>query len=166
MAKEWKPIPIKPSYFVSDAGEIRSPSGKVLKPGLAGIGYHHLGLGRGTQVYVHRCVVSAFLGPIPEGHEVNHKNGVKTDNRLSNLEIVTHSENRRHAWQALGQWRDRNRDTRGIGHPSARLTEADVIMIRGLSADGASNSEIAMQFGITRDHVRQIATRKRWAHLA
>jgi hypothetical protein len=48
------------------------------------------------QISVHRLVVEAFIGSIPKGMHVNHKNGVKNDNRLQNLEIVTPAENVRH----------------------------------------------------------------------
>ena len=46
---------------------------------------------------VHRLVAMAFNGPIPAKLEVNHKNGVKHDNRPENLEYVTHRENMLHA---------------------------------------------------------------------
>ncbi|WP_455919504.1 HNH endonuclease [Priestia megaterium] len=47
--------------------------------------------------YVHRLVAEAWIGPI-EGMEVNHKDGRKTCNDVSNLEIVTPQENHRHSW--------------------------------------------------------------------
>lgn len=47
--------------------------------------------------YVHRLVAEIFIGQIPEGYCVNHKDGNKKNNRLENLEIVTFSENIRHA---------------------------------------------------------------------
>lgn len=163
--EKWKPIPRKPSYSVSDLGSIRSPSGRLLVATLSGIGYPALSLGRDVKEYVHRCVASAFLGEIPEGMEINHKNGIKTDNRLANLEIVTRSENRRHSWQALGNYRNRQRDTRGVGHPSAKLSEDDVRTIRSLSESGVATVEIAARFQIDRAHVRQIVRRRKWAHL-
>lgn len=47
---------------------------------------------------IHVLVTVAFLGDCPNGKEVNHKNGDKSDNRLTNLEYVTHSENMKHAF--------------------------------------------------------------------
>lgn len=49
--------------------------------------------------YVHRLVAEAWIGEIPEGYEVNHKDGNKTNNEISNLKIVTPSENIRHSFE-------------------------------------------------------------------
>jgi hypothetical protein len=49
--------------------------------------------------YVHRLVVEAFIGEIPAGLEVNHISGQKVDNSIENLEVVTHAENTKHAWE-------------------------------------------------------------------
>lgn len=40
--------------------------------------------------YIHRFVFEAIKGVIPDGFEINHTNAIKNDNRLSNLELVTH----------------------------------------------------------------------------
>lgn len=48
------------------------------------------------QKLVHRLVIETFLGPFPEGKCTNHKNGIRHDNRLSNLEFVTPKENAIH----------------------------------------------------------------------
>ena len=53
---------------------------------------------RRVSVSVHRSVARAFLGP-PNGLEVNHKSGIKADNRVENLEYVTRSENMKHAFR-------------------------------------------------------------------
>lgn len=53
--------------------------------------------GKSQTLYVHRLVAEAFHGPPWNGAEVNHIDGVKTNNRASNLEWVTHSENHIHA---------------------------------------------------------------------
>jgi len=51
---------------------------------------------RGRYIYVHRLVAHAFLGGLSGDLEVNHKNFNKHDNRVENLEIVTHSQNQKH----------------------------------------------------------------------
>lgn len=43
--------------------------------------------------YVHRIIYETFVGPIPDGYEIDHINAIKTDNRLDNLRLVTHKEN-------------------------------------------------------------------------
>lgn len=53
--------------------------------------------GKYTTVRVHRAVWEAFNGPIPGRLEVNHKNLNRADNRLENLELLTHQENVQHA---------------------------------------------------------------------
>jgi hypothetical protein len=55
--------------------------------------------GRKRAILAHRLVWIRFNGPIPEGMEINHKDGVKHNNRLSNLELVTSSKNKLHAFK-------------------------------------------------------------------
>lgn len=94
-------------YQVSSNGKIKSiaRSGtskrdKILKHSLTK-GYPSVNLSKEDVVKkrtIHRIVAIAFLSESAfEGSQVNHKNGVKTDNRVSNLEWVTASENARHA---------------------------------------------------------------------
>jgi len=59
--------------------------------------------GKGKTARIHRLVASAFIGEIPEGMDVNHINGDSGDNRASNLEIVTHSQNVIHRYYVLKQ---------------------------------------------------------------
>lgn len=69
------------------------------------IGYCRVGvhINGGTIIlYAHRLVWVAANGPIPKGREINHKDGDKTNNRLSNLELTTHHENLRHCVEVIG----------------------------------------------------------------
>lgn len=118
-SENWKPIAgYEGSYEVSDLGRVRSLARKVLRAGVCKSiqlgervlhacvdsgGYKLVTLykeGVQTPVRVHCLTALCFLGarPTPK-HEVNHINGVKTDNRLVNIEWVTRSRNVRHAFE-------------------------------------------------------------------
>jgi hypothetical protein len=56
--------------------------------------------GKYVKMAVHRAMWEAFVGPIPKGMEINHKNLDRADNRLENLELLTHRENVQHAFDA------------------------------------------------------------------
>lgn len=100
--ENWKLIDDFPKYEVSDLGDVRNVrTGRVLKERLDKDGYDVVYLYGETKPQnrrVSRLVSEAFIGEIPERHDVNHKNGVKTDDRAVNLEITTHSENLDHAY--------------------------------------------------------------------
>lgn len=170
---EWRDIPgYEGLYQVSNTGLIYSLRlNKVLSLKPQKSGYVPVQLrkdGRGKHTRIHCLVMLAFVGP-SELH-VNHKNGIKTDNRLENLEYVTRSENLRHAVRVLGRklgfktktLRDR---IRGEQHGQAKLTEEKVREIRRLAESGISSPKIAAMFGTTRSNVRFIVKRKAWKHV-
>ena len=92
-------------YEVSDQGRVRNAhTGLILKPNMKHRGYLEVCLNyKGEKKYklVHRLVALAFVPGWREELEVNHKNGVKNDNRAENLEWVTASENTRHGRDVL-----------------------------------------------------------------
>ncbi len=93
--EKWKSVGDK--HEVSDKGRLRKDGTKYLRPHVHKTGYVYVAFA-GELKLIHRLVIEAFRGQIPEGHETNHKDGNKLNNALYNLEIVTHSENMSHAY--------------------------------------------------------------------
>lgn len=93
-------------YQISNFGRVKSlerlnargyrVNEKILKPTIIHNGYYQVQLCKNSIVkayLIHRLVWETFNGAIPEGYELNHKSEKKSDNRLSNLNLVTHKEN-------------------------------------------------------------------------
>ena len=102
--EEWRDVVAKGDvYYVSNIGRVayKRKDGclYLFTQRLSPFGY--IVIGRRT-VFVHRLVATAFISDIPEGMVINHKNGIKTDNRVENLEIVTQKENVIHSIEVLG----------------------------------------------------------------
>ena len=130
----YKPIAGAPAFMVSNFGNIcsvdrfvnngkgkRLVKGKVFKLQTSNKGYLMVRIANKTRK-VHRLVADAFIPNTENKPEVNHKNGVKTDNRVENLEWVTSQENRLHACRRL-KVRCGMTGKFGAMHPTAKLVQ-------------------------------------------
>lgn len=158
-----------PNYFVNKQGDVFSTKRggiKKLKPVTTKWGYLQVSICNNNkikQMSVHRLVAETFI-PNPENKcDVNHKNGLKTDNRVENLEWMTHQENIDHAiLNGL-------HNTIGENHGRAKLTEHQVIEIKKLYSQRKYNKtnqyKLAKMFGITQPQISSIINNKVWKHI-
>jgi hypothetical protein len=152
-------------YEVSKEGQVRSlkRGSRIMAQATGPTGYRQVNLylyGRVRHFYTHRLVADAFLGPIPEGMEVNHKDGNKDNNTLANLEIVTPEANLQHA-------REHGLiPMRGEASHMAKLTEREVREIRLARANGERAAVVAARFGVCERSIYGIWSRRTWRHVA
>jgi hypothetical protein len=164
MTEIWKPVEgYNGNYEISTTGLLMSnkfKSPRLLKSPVSGAGYRHLVLSKNNvhkTVLIHRLVAQAFL-PNPENKpEINHINGVKTDNRLENLEWCTKSENSCHSL--------RTGLTKQIGETAnnAKLNERQIRVILHIKQIGKMPStKVGKIFGVKPYTIREIWNKKRW----
>lgn len=159
MHEEWRRVVGNDSYEVSSLGNVRravagdsnfAKAGRHLRPSrntrysIVVLYSQH----KGRAVKVHRLVAAAFIGPCPEGHEVNHINGERHDNRAENLEYVTPRQNVRHTFRALR-------------HGSARLSPNLAAYIRSSPLRGA---ELARQLKVSPATISETRSGQIWTN--
>lgn len=150
---EWKVIH-KDCYEISDQGQVRSfdritvrPNGTLwhrpatlLKTRIDRYGYEIVTLwinGKAVTEKIHRLVAKAFLNNPQNKKEVNHIDGNKLNNIVSNLEWSTSSENKVHAFK------------NNLILPNRTLNEVEAGEIKYLIEQGFGNSEIGHLYGVT-----------------
>ena len=169
MEEIWKRVKDYPDYEVSNKGRVlshkRGWTGLLkLRPDLSH-GYEKITLsenGRQKAFDVHRLVLEVFIGPCPLGHETNHKDGVKSNNNLENLEWVTPSENATHAHQT---GLIRLPPPFGEKSSKAKLKDGEVHLIKKLLRKGIKQITIAKMFKVTPGCISHIKTERYWDHI-
>lgn len=172
MNEDIRPIPGFYGYGVTPDGRVWSQkrggwsvvaqSAVSHKPGAQG--YLKVGISDGHKrryPLVHTLVASVFLGPKPDGMQVNHKDGNTHNNSYVNLEYTSQEANIRHAFR-----HGLNVHKRGSEHPMAKLDEDQVRAIRADAAKGASIADLARSHHVTCRCISQVITRETWRHVA
>ncbi|MEX0596564.1 MAG: HNH endonuclease [Candidatus Paceibacterota bacterium] len=171
----WKKIPEFNLYEASDQGFIKTFNWKnkgierIMKPSLDGSGYlRTMLLGDDKKFYtikVHRIIGITFIDNPENKPQINHKNCIKTDNRVSNLEWVTLSENQIHAYK------QNRRSMRGECNSCATLTDREVFEIRAnyefgkKCKKGITKKQIAEKYNTSFNVIKRIVQNKTWKHL-
>ena len=152
-------------YLVSNFGEVKSmpkpkcKREKTLKSMLSNAGYLVVDLGDGKTIkrkLVHRLVAMVFLENKENKEQVNHINGIKTDNNLINLEWATRSENQKHSIQAG------LRSAKGEKNSQSKLNNQKVIEI---FKDNRKYKIISQDYNVNVSTICSIKKGKRWHHV-
>lgn len=115
--------------------------------------------GKRIKHLVHRLVGMAFVPGFAEDLTINHINGVKTDNRVENLEWVSLADNTKH------QWKTGLVDLRGEKQPNHKLSSKQVVYIRRLLRDGVSANALSVVANVSASTIDHIKNGVRWQSL-
>lgn len=151
----WKTYPGYGHQF-SNRGRVISPNGNIISGYPNQKGYMIVDMGRRREnrkcVTIHTAVAKLFIGERPSpDHQINHKDGIKRNNYVENLEYVTASENVIHS--ILN------------GLSTRKLSPEDIMKIVLLRDEGRTHKEISIRMGISKLYVGTILTGKAWQYL-
>lgn len=177
--ENWKPVVgFEDCYSVSDLGRVArtsltrkrtKPIWRLLAKRPNKFGYIKYHLCKDDIRYdktAHILVWTAFKGQIQEGAQINHINGNKADNRLSNLEVCTRSQNMIHAYRVL-KIPAPNNPSFGSKNGSAKLSESQVAEILSLYASGKyRQKDLGKKFGVSQRMISLITRREKWQHVS
>lgn len=176
---EWKRAPGYSRYEVAANSQVRNATTGRIMSQVIMRNYLYVGImpdppGHQKTVRVHRLVWMAFYGSIPEGMVINHLDGCKTNNNLSNLEMVTPKQNAQHASRlgllpkgdAHSSRTKNHRLKRGSAHYCAKLTEAEVALIKAIGREWPLNyTAVGRKFGVSGVLIRGIIDGRSWRHV-
>lgn len=173
----WKPIPgYEGFYEISSHGSVRSVDrnitykdgreyfykGKTLVPRVDRVGckYVHLYInGKRRAFTIHRLVAIAFIENIENLSDVNHIDGNRLNNRVSNLEWCTHAENMQHAF------RTGLINNTGVNHGNNIYTDDQILKVKEMLVLRRPHKEIEAETGVKKGTVEQISQGRQWRHL-
>lgn len=167
LLNDYVPIIGYDKYFINKNGEIisfmRGTPKKLLtrKPPDTST-YIRIALGEKhnqKKHLLHRLVYFSFNPQDDQSLEINHIDGNKLNNKLENLEVVTRSENLKHAF-STGL-----KTTSGENNPRALLSEQEVITIYHRLLDGESRVVLAREYGVTVGVIGKIKIKANWNYL-
>ena len=142
----------KTGFYCDVDGNIYNKKGDLLKGGITNHGYKNHAVWNGGKPFTylaHRIVAECWLDNPDNFPYIDHINNNKLDNRMDNLEWVTHAENMKRVWE------DGLLKTGEESH-AAKLTDKDIQKIFYLKSLGWSGAAIGREVNVTRHRVNQI----------
>lgn len=170
--EEWRNISGFTGYQISSKCRCRSFKKKnghgfdeiphILTPDIDPYGYEIYCLRKDNKTRrraAHRLIYEAFVGKIPDGAQIDHIDCNKRNNNLSNLQVVTLTENVQRSWR-------NGQHYRGEDHPLAKLSNEDVRRIRECPQDTQKYWQLAEELQVSIATIYQIRRRYSWKHIA
>lgn len=174
---DWVDIPNFESYYqINQLGQVRSkerivsrkvgkdyirPSKKLTPTLKKTNGYYVINFtinGKSKQQYIHRLLALTFLDNPNNYQFINHKNGIKTDNSLKNLEWCTNKQNCIHASK-------NNLIPKGQNKYNSKLKDYQVRIIKKRLKNGESCANICKDFNVSNKVISEIKKGKNWKHI-
>ena len=162
---KWAKVEGFENYLISENGDLKNTkTGKLLKPRYYRDGYMYYRLSKSRKeqndIRIHRLVAKAFIPNIHNLETVNHIDGNKKNNHISNLEWMNRSDQLQHAYD-LGL----KKPMRGLSHSVAKATIEQVLYIREQYDKHEGSwygfyARLSRETGLSQTLVTRIAKRK------
>ena len=150
-------------YKVSNLGNIKSIKKNIILSSGDCNGYKLVSLskkGKQKTYYIHRIVGQHFVLNEFMKPQINHINGIKSDNRVKNLEWCTHNENMQHAFN-IGLL-----NRKGENNSRSKLTKKQVLEIRKIyKEENITHKLLGQNYNVSKSTIHMITTNQRWKHL-
>lgn len=132
---------------ISVGGNWRFLSVRTTRNGYADIAY------KNKKLLLHRVVYRKFIGPLNDTLTINHKDGNPLNNNISNLELVSQSENNTHRFRVLGH-------KPVYGNTVIIFDIADEI--REKKKQGLTHKQLCQEYNLSKGHISEIVNNKIW----